>query len=135
MKRLDIHIAVDTLDDNLRFRSALFQSTPGVRRPDYAKWMRDDPRIDFALSARGRKTGLYPLGIQVNFGAELAAVPGESRKQAVRCHARSDQTLDPQGIACEPFDSLEAIPMFGEDTSLPVEPSSACCKPATGARP
>jgi catechol 2,3-dioxygenase-like lactoylglutathione lyase family enzyme len=138
MKRLHVHIAVENLDDNIRFYSALFQAEPSVRHADYAKWMLDDPRVNFAISARSRKLGLDHLGIQVESGEELegvnaslaaAALPSEAQKQAACCYARSDKywTIDPQGIAWEAFHSLNSIPVFGEDNVVELSPKSACC--------
>lgn len=138
MKRLHVHIAVENLDDNIRFYSALFQAEPSVRHSDYAKWMLDDPKVNFAISARSRKVGLDHLGIQVESSEELeavnqsltaAALPSEAQKQAACCYARSDKywTVDPQGIAWEAFHSLDSIPMFGEDNVVELKPASACC--------
>jgi len=141
MKRFHIHIAVDDLEKNISFYSALFQAEPTVRESDYAKWMLDDPRINFAISNRGRKPGLDHLGLQVESTAELesvqqglvaAALPIAAQKQAACCYVQSDKywTVDPQGIAWEAFHSLNAIPMFGEDEVIQLEPaSSGCCKP------
>lgn len=144
MKRLHVHIAVDDLEENIRFYSALFQADPSVLQQDYAKWMLDDPRVNFAISARGRAAGLDHLGIQVESGEELeglnrrlaeAALPSEEQKQAACCYARSDKywTVDPQGIAWEAFHSLEVIPMFGEDVAVRLESNStsSCCKPSS----
>lgn len=138
MKRLHVHIAVENLDANIRFYSALFQADPNVREADYAKWMLDDPKVNFAISARGRAAGLDHLGIQVESGEELeavnrgladAALPSKAQTQAACCYARSDKywTVDPSGIAWEAFHSLESIPMFGEDTVVRLKPASACC--------
>lgn len=141
MKRLHVHIAVEQLDENIRFYSALFQAEPDVREADYAKWMLDDPRVNFAISARGRRSGLDHLGIQVESGEELesvqqgltaAAVPVAEQKQVACCYARSDKywTVDPQGIPWEAFHSLQAIPLFGEDSVLPIAPATSCCHPS-----
>jgi len=141
MKRFHIHIAVNDLEENIRFYTALFQTEPGILETDYAKWMLDDPRINFAISSRGRKPGLDHLGIQVESSAELdsveqsltaAALPVAAQMQAACCYAQSDKywTVDPQGIAWEAFHSLAAIPMFGEDQVVQLEPAPACCKPA-----
>ncbi len=140
MKRFHIHIAVEDLEQNIQFYSALFQSEPTLREADYAKWMLDDPRINFAISNRGRKPGLDHLGLQVESTAELESVqhgltaallPMVAQKQAACCYAQSDKywTVDPQGIAWEAFHSLNAIPMFGEDEVIQLEPASTCCKP------
>src|SRR5271155_5787107 len=64
MKRLHVHVAVDDLSRSIGFYSALFAAQPSVTKPDYAKWMLDDPRVNFAISTRGREPGLDHLGIQ-----------------------------------------------------------------------
>jgi catechol 2,3-dioxygenase-like lactoylglutathione lyase family enzyme len=141
MKRFHIHIAVDDLDANIRFYSALFQAEPSVLEQDYAKWLLDDPRVNFAISSRGRLPGLDHLGIQVESNAELeavqqglatAALPVAEQKQAACCYAQADKywSVDPQGIAWEAFHSLSAIPMFGEDQIIRVDNTTSCCKAA-----
>jgi len=147
MKRFHVHLAVENLEDSIRFYSALFQAAPTVREADYAKWMLDDPRVNFALSARGREPGLDHLGIQVDSGDELesvrqglsaAALPVEAQGRAACCYAESDKywSLDPQGVAWEAFHTLKSIPMFGADTVVRPEPKSACCPGSkTGDRP
>ncbi len=143
MKRLHVHIAVEQLDENIRFYSALFQTEPSVRQADYAKWMLDDPRVNFAISSRGAKAGLDHLGIQVESGDELegvnrnlaaAALPVEAQKQAACCYAESDKywTVDPQGIPWEAFHTLGQIPVFGQDEVVQVQPAKACCAPGKG---
>jgi hypothetical protein len=71
MKRMHVHVAVDDLTTSINFYSALFAAEPSVVKPDYAKWMLDDPRVNFAISARGRVAGLDHLGIQVETKDEL----------------------------------------------------------------
>jgi catechol 2,3-dioxygenase-like lactoylglutathione lyase family enzyme len=138
MKRLHVHIAVDDLDKNIGFYRALFGAAPVVHEADYAKWVLDDPRVNFAISARGRRPGLDHLGIQVESADDLESVqrglsaadlPVAEQKQAACCYARSDKywTVDPQGIPWEAFHSLNTIPLFGEDNLINVAPSSACC--------
>ena len=145
MKRLHIHIAVEDLEQNIHFYSALFQSQPTVLENDYAKWLLDDPRVNFAISSRGRQPGLDHLGLQVESSEELeavqqglaaAALPVAEQKQAACCYAQSDKywTVDPQGIAWEAFHSLSSIPMFGEDQVIQLEQASACCKPSASDR-
>lgn len=145
MKRLHIHIAVDDLEQNIRFYSALFQSQPTVLEQDYAKWLLDDPRVNFAISSRGRRPGLDHLGIQVESsealeavqrGLAAAALPVAEQKQAACCYAQSDKywSVDPQGIAWEAFHSLGSIPMFGEDQVIQLEQTSACCQPSASKR-
>jgi hypothetical protein len=144
MKCFHVHISVNNLAENIGFYSALFGSGPNVTKPDYAKWMLDDPRINFAISERGAKTGLDHLGIQVESDDELealnqqfiqAALPVEEQKAAACCYSKSNKywALDPQGIAWETFHSLASIPLFGDDIPVPVKKAeSACCPSSTG---
>jgi catechol 2,3-dioxygenase-like lactoylglutathione lyase family enzyme len=143
MKRLHVHVAVHDLEKSIRFYSALFAAGPSVKKADYAKWMLEDPRVNFAISARGAKPGLDHLGIQADGDAELeeigsrlaqADVSVMPQKGAACCYAKSDKywTLDPQGIAWESFHTLDSVPVYGKDTRLPVEQkNAACCAPAT----
>jgi hypothetical protein len=142
VKRLHVHVAVTDLPQSVRFYSALFAAQPSVLKDDYAKWMLDDPRVNFAISNRGAKAGLDHLGIQAENGAELEEIGSRlaqadvsvlPQKEASCCYAKSDKywTLDPQGIAWESFHTLEGAPRYGDDTRLEVrEAKSACCAPA-----
>ncbi|KGU73672.1 glyoxalase [Burkholderia ubonensis] len=147
MKRLHIHLAVEDLASSVRFYSALFASQPTVEKTDYAKWMLDDPRVNFAISQRGATPGLDHLGIQVESEAELAemharlqdaALPVDAQIGTACCYARSDKywTVDPQGVAWETYQTLAHIPTFGESRTAPAnEPNadaSTCCSPARG---
>ena len=136
MKRLHVHVAVHDLQQSIRFYSALFAAEPAVKKDDYAKWMLDDPRVNFAISTRSGKAGLDHLGIQAENAAELqdlgsrlaqADVAVTAQKGASCCYAKSDKywTLDPQGIAWESFHSLDSVPMYGENTKQPAK--AACC--------
>ncbi len=138
MKRLHVHIAVDDLQKSIGFYSALFAQQPTIEKPDYAKWALDDPRVNFAISMRGRKAGLDHLGIQVESDAELsemqsrltrAELPLASQQATACCYARSDKhwTMDPQGIAWESFHSLSDVPVFGQDHSQQSAEASTCC--------
>jgi catechol 2,3-dioxygenase-like lactoylglutathione lyase family enzyme len=138
MKRFHVHIAVDNMPENIRFYSALFGTEPSVSKPDYAKWMLDDPCINFALSARGAKPGLDHAGIQVDSQEALdemnhrliqAGLPASAQNNAQCCYAASNKhwTVDPQGIAWEAFHTLTAIPVFGQDTAIPVKNAESCC--------
>ena len=145
MKRLHVHVSVHDLQQSIRFYSALFAAEPAVKKDDYAKWMLDDPRVNFAISTRGGKAGLDHLGIQAENGAELedlgsrlaqADVAVTAQKGASCCYAKSDKywTLDPQGIAWESFHTLDSVPMYGKETRpRAVETKSAeaaaCCGP------
>jgi hypothetical protein len=139
MKRFHVHVAVNELADSVRFYSAMFGTAPTVLKDDYAKWMLEDPRINFAISKRGQKPGVDHLGLQVGDEAELRDMRSKLEaadrslfEQTVQpcCYAKSDKywITDPQGIAWETFHTLESIPVFGEDTKLPSAPS-ACCVP------
>ncbi len=152
MKRLHVHLSVDDIGQSVRFYSTLFAAEPTVIKPDYAKWMLDDPRVNFAISARGAQTGLDHLGIQVETADELQDVYGRLRHAdrpvleegaTVCCYAKSEKSwiADPQGISWETFltsgDSTDYG--FGIDhgarlaqpaaSSTAAAPSSACCGP------
>lgn len=139
MKRFHVHVAVDDLDANVRFYSSIFGAGPTVLKPDYAKWMVEDPRINFAISKRGVKAGVDHLGFQVDSDEELktlreqvgaADIAAFDQPEATCCYARSDKywTTDPQGIAWETYRTLGEAEMFGADTSKAAE-SGACCSP------
>jgi len=142
MKRFHVHVAVHDLPQSIRFYSALFGTGPSIEKGDYAKWMLDDPRVNFAISTRANKAGLDHLGIQAESGAELeelgsrlaqADVSVLPQTSASCCYAKSDKywTLDPQGLAWESFHTLDGVPTYGSDTKLKVsEPKAACCAPA-----
>ncbi len=146
MKRLHVHVAVHDLEQSVRFYSALFAAQPAVKKDDYAKWMLEDPRVNFAISTRGGKAGLDHLGIQAENGAELedlgsrlaqADVATTAQKGASCCYAKSDKywTIDPQGIAWESFHTLDSVPMYGQDprpraAEIQNAGKAACCGPA-----
>lgn len=136
MKRLHVHVAVKDLADSVRFYSTLFGVRPSVLEGDYAKWMLDDPRVNFAISRRGQTPGLDHLGLQVESEGELREVAEQLRaagqdvleqKNAACCYTRSDKAwvTDPQGLRWESFRSFGALTTFGED--LPPRESGACC--------
>jgi len=126
MKRLHVHVSVDDLEASVRFYSTLFAAEPAVSKPDYAKWMLDDPRVNFAISPRGAATGLDHLGIQVETPDELQEVYGRLR-QADRpvldegattcCYAQSEKSWisDPQGISWETFLTSGESTVYGDD--------------------
>jgi catechol 2,3-dioxygenase-like lactoylglutathione lyase family enzyme len=142
MKRLHVHVAVHDIEQSVRFYSALFAAQPSVLKDDYAKWMLDDPRVNFAISTRSAKTGLDHLGIQAESGDELeeigarlaqADVAITAQKGASCCYAKSDKywTIDPQGIAWESFHTLDSVPVYGEQARPATkEAKAACCAPA-----
>ena len=136
MKRFHVHVGVRDLQRSIRFYSAMFAAAPTVRKPDYAKWMLDDPRVNFAISTRAEKAGLDHLGIQAEDDAELEEIGSRlaqadvslvPQKGASCCYAKSDKywTLDPQGIAWESFHSLDSVPVYGEDRRIPDEASKS----------
>ena len=142
MKRLHVHVSVTDLQQSVRFYSTLFASQPTVLKDDYAKWMLDDPRVNFAISNRGAKVGLDHLGIQAEDDGELeeigsrmaqADVAVTPQKGASCCYARSDKywTLDPQGVAWESFHTLDSAPVYGKDAGVrEIQQKPACCAPA-----
>src|SRR6185437_12214768 len=93
MKRLHLHVGVADLAQSIRFYETLFGAPPAVRREDYAKWMLDDPRVNFAISARGRAAGVDHLGIQTESAEELGAL-------AARLKAAGAETFDQQATTC-----------------------------------
>jgi hypothetical protein len=134
MKRFHVHVTVKDLAANVQFYSALFGAPPAVLKADYAKWMVDDPRINFAISKQGTKTGVDHLGVQVESDSELTALREQAaaaeigvvdQKNALCCYARSDKywVTDPQGVAWETFHTLESVPVYGDGT----RPGSAAC--------
>ncbi len=134
MKRLHVHVAVDDLAASIRFYSAMFAAAPTVTKDDYAKWMIDDPRVNFAISARGATPGLNHLGVQVESADELAEMSERLHKLDTEvveemgtacCYAKSDKywATDPQGIAWETYHTLDSIPVFGSQAE------DACCVP------
>jgi hypothetical protein len=143
MKRLHVHVSVEDIAQSTRFYSTLFAAEPTVLKPDYAKWMLDDPRVNFAISARGSQTGLDHLGIQVETPGELQEVYGRLQ-QADRpvleegattcCYAQSEKSwiTDPQGLSWETFLTTGESTVYGDSVDLgPIRTASgACCAPA-----
>ena len=138
MKRFHVHVAVDNLDTNIRFYSAVFGAQPTVVKPDYAKWMIEDPRINFAISKRGAKAGVDHLGFQVDTDDELEAmrrqvaqaeIAAVDQPDATCCYARSDKywTADPQGVAWETYRTLGEAEIYG--VARKPEAGAACCAP------
>lgn len=152
MKRLHVHVSVNDLAESVRFYSTLFAATPAVTKPDYAKWMLDDPRVNFAISTRSGGSGLDHLGIQVETQDELADV--YSRLQAADrpvleegattcCYAKSEKSwiADPQGLSWETFLTSGESTVYGDSADLgairttaatcctPETPQGACCAP------
>jgi len=145
MKRLHVHVAVKDIPQSIEFYSALFAAEPAVVKSDYAKWMLEDPRVNFAISTRGREPGLVHLGIQVENSEELSDVYARLRKaggniieqgETACCYAKSEKSWidDPAGIAWETFhtkgESITYGDGSGENTArIAHEKQSACCVP------
>jgi lactoylglutathione lyase len=135
MKRFHVHAHVADLQASIAFYSKMFAAEPTRVEADYAKWMLDDPRINFAISTRGGKPGVDHLGIQTDTEEELVELKDRARAADMTlldegktscCYARSDKywLTDPQGIAWEQFHTLGNIPVFSE---RPAAASSASC--------
>jgi predicted enzyme related to lactoylglutathione lyase len=149
MKRMHVHVAVGDLSRSISFYSALFDAQPAVVKPDYAKWMLDDPRVNFAISTRGREPGLDHLGIQVENKTELHEVYARLRKaggavieqgETACCYAKSEKSWidDPAGIAWETFHTTGENTDYGDGTGereARVTNSKACCVPSASVAP
>ena len=128
MNRLHVHVAVSDLEKSIAFYSTLFAARPSVLKPDYAKWMLDDPRVNFAISQRGAASGVDHLGIQVESDGDLGDVARRlsaagadvtEQHQASCCYAKSNKAWvkDPDGISWETFHTTGAATAYGEDTA------------------
>lgn len=159
MKRFHVHVHVEDLARNIDFYSKMFGAQPARVEADYAKWMLDDPAVNFAISTRGHgHTGLDHLGIQVDNDADLAAMKARAEAADLSlidegattcCYARSDKhwVVDPQGLPWEHFQTLGSIPVFreGEPAVAAVDAgvaptvaaadASACCTPRVSGKP
>jgi hypothetical protein len=147
MKRFHVHLNVDQLEISIRFYTTLFGTAPNVLKADYAKWMLDDPRVNFAISQRGRAAGVDHLGLQVEDDAELAAIGARlqsadavalAEKATHCCYARSDKfwAEDPQGVRWESFRTLgEATTYGGAADEAVAAKGSSCCGPAATTTP
>lgn len=130
MKRLHIHLAVKDLDASMRFYSELFAARPTVRKPGYAKWLLEDPRVNFAISQREGKVGIQHLGIQVEEPRELAEMYERLRRaerpvleqgETICCYAQSEKSWidDPEGIQWETFLTRGESTTYGSDEIRP----------------
>jgi predicted enzyme related to lactoylglutathione lyase len=149
MKRMHVHVSVEDLQQSIGFYLALFDTEPAVVKPDYAKWMLDDPRVNFAISTRGRQPGLDHLGIQVENKTELHEVYARLRKAGgtvieqgatACCYAKSEKSWidDPAGIAWETFHTTGENIEYGDGTGereARVAHATACCVPKSSAAP
>ena len=137
MKRFHVHLHVEDLAASIGFYNKMFDATPARVEPDYAKWMLDDPAVNFAISTRGAKPGIDHLGIQTDNADDLAVMERQAEAAGMTlldvgettcCYARSAKywVTDPQGIAWEQFHTLESIPVFNEREATPAS-KKACC--------
>jgi catechol 2,3-dioxygenase-like lactoylglutathione lyase family enzyme len=138
MKRMHLHVSVDNLDKSIAFYSTLFGTAPSVEKSDYAKWMLEDPLVNFAISQRGAKIGLDHIGIQVDNDEELGEIKARleaadmsilTQEGTTCCYAKSDKhwVQDPSGLAWETYHTLDSAPTFNDSAE---NTSTACCAPA-----
>ncbi len=143
MKRFHVHIAVESIEQSVSFYNTLFGQTASVLKNDYAKWMLDDPRVNFAISQRGATSGLDHLGIQLDSTEELHTMTAQLQTAGLAvadegettcCYAKSDKgwVHDPQGIAWESFVTMGESTTYGAEPASDAAPaaSTACCAPA-----
>ncbi len=150
MKRLHVHLSVEDIAHSIGFYSALFAAQPSVVKSDYAKWMLEDPRVNFAISTRGREPGLDHLGIQVENTDELHEVSARLREaggiiveqgETTCCYAKSEKSWidDPAGIAWETFQTTGESTVYGDGSGenrarVAHEKQSACGAPQPAAK-
>ena len=142
MKRMHLHVKVDEIDRSVDFYSTLFAARPTVIKPDYAKWMLDDPRINFAISSGRAGTGVEHLGIQVEDARELTEVYGRiaaidapvvDEGKTVCCYAKSEKSWvsDPDGTVWETFLTEGESTVYGTSATIDAVMAGACaCRPA-----
>ena len=147
MKRFHVHAHVEDLHASIAFYSKMFAAEPTRVESDYAKWMLEDPRINFAISSRGGKPGVDHLGFQTDTTEELIELKARAEAadmtlldegETTCCYARSEKhwVTDPQGIAWEHFHTLDNIPVFSEAKPNAAKDASACCAtPAPRGKP
>jgi len=149
MKRLHVHVGVSDLDASIAFYSTLFGAPPTVAKADYAKWMLDDPQVNFAISARGRAAGLDHLGIQAEDKDELNEIHARlhqaggdvvAQGETSCCYAKSEKSWidDPAGIAWETFLTTGESTDYGDgsgEREARVARDKACCAPQAAAQP
>jgi predicted enzyme related to lactoylglutathione lyase len=140
MKRMHLHVSVPDLGESIDFYATLFGAAPSVVKPDYAKWMLDDPRVNFSISQRGAASGVDHVGIQVETAEELGASANRLKRAGAQtfdetattcCYARSDKSWvrDPAGVRWETFYTFGEATTYGEDPAdeaLAAAPASCC---------
>jgi catechol 2,3-dioxygenase-like lactoylglutathione lyase family enzyme len=141
MKRFHVHLSVADLEKSVAFYNTLFEAQPIVQHHDYAKWMLEDPKVNFAISQLGHATGLDHLGLQVESPQELYAMADSLKRAnlavleqgaATCCYAQSEKgwVHDPQGIAWESFVTSGVSTTYGVDRTARNNAAGACCAPA-----
>jgi len=152
MKRFHVHVSVKDVPSSIRFYSTMFSAEPTVVKSDYAKWMLEDPRVNFAISSRDTEVGVRHLGIQVENGAELREVydrlaraerPVLEEGETTCCYAKSEKSWieDPQGVQWETFLTTGESTVYGsEQPAIPssngapatarAEATRSCCAPS-----
>jgi catechol 2,3-dioxygenase-like lactoylglutathione lyase family enzyme len=146
MKRLHLHVNVPDLAQSIAFYETLFGAPASVVRDDYAKWMLDDPRVNFAISTRGRDAGLDHVGVQVESAAELGELSDRLKAAGAKtfdqsattcCYATSDKSWvnDPAGLRWETFFTFGEATTYGEEEPVAEiqATASACCGAASKA--
>lgn len=144
MKRFHVHVNVADLDASISFYSTLFGIEPGVRKPDYAKWMLDDPRVNFAISQRERAVGVDHFGLQAEDGAELEEIGARliaadkvalAEQGTACCYAHSDKfwAEDPQGVRWETFHTFGEATTYSAPDMHASETEACCGQPSTAA--
>ena len=146
MKRFHVHVHVADLDSSVRFYSTLFGEQPVVVKRDYAKWMLEDPRVNFAITSGASKPQIDHLGLQVESGEDLATIAtrlkaaGETVREQVNatcCYAKGDKgwVTDPNGVSWETFHTFGESTVFGNDVmprvgTTDLQAAESCCTPA-----
>jgi catechol 2,3-dioxygenase-like lactoylglutathione lyase family enzyme len=142
MKRLHVHVSVKNLSQSIEFYRTLFAAEPTITKPDYAKWMLDDPHLNFAISQRGGAGGIEHLGIQTETAAALHEVAARLERAGrvvlkegatTCCYAESEKSwiTDPQGLAWETFLTTDQSTVYGRDPALEAIDANPCCTPET----
>jgi len=146
MKRFHVHVRVKDLDSSVRFYSTLFGAEPAVIKPDYAKWMVDEPAVNFAISVGQAPAGIDHVGLQVDSDDELRVMAGRleaagesvhKQEDATCCYARGNKgwVSDPSGVSWETFHTFGESTVYGNDVAPraaapPIARTDSCCAPA-----
>ena len=147
MKRIHLHVSVPNLAQSIRFYATLFGAPPTVEKADYAKWMLEDPRVNFAISQRGAARGIDHIGVQAETADELSELSGRLKAADIQtfdeqgahcCYAQGDKSwvTDPAGVRWETFFTFGEATTYGEDSSRSEPDAGACCgaQPASAAK-